>query len=93
MSPQRPRRGLRLADTHIDSHVAMRTCTTRQLCARSEGRTRTHSASSTHKMIGPSSGTFSVPFTSIRLKKVVMADLARMTKTECEAPNGMMGTS
>jgi hypothetical protein len=44
-------------------------------------------------MIGPSSGTFSVPYTSIRLKKVVMADLARMTKTECEAPKGMMGTS
>lgn len=44
-------------------------------------------------MIGPCSGTFSDPCTSIRLKKVVIAELASETSGGCVNPNGMLGVS
>ena len=43
-----------------------------------------------YKMMGPSSGTFSVPNTSISLKKDVMADCASLTSGLCVHPNGIV---
>lgn len=41
-------------------------------------------------MIGPSSGTFSAPKTSILLKKVVMAELASWRMGSWVNPNGII---
>lgn len=42
-----------------------------------------------HKIMGPSSGTFSEPNTSILRKKVVIAELARARIGGCVKPKGM----
>lgn len=47
------------------------------------------SAMGAHKMIGPFSGTFSAPYTSIWLKKEHIAELANDTSGLCVNPNGM----
>lgn len=69
--------------SHINSHVRMRACTVISTASR-RGR---HPA---HKMIGPSWGTFSVPYTSILRKNVVIALPASATSGPCDAPNGML---
>ena len=44
-----------------------------------------------HKMMGPLTGTSSVPYTSFCLKKEQIAELARATKGLCDDPNGILG--
>ena len=45
----------------------------------------------THKMMGPSSGTFSAPITSIERKNEHIAELASATSGLWVTPNGILG--
>jgi hypothetical protein len=67
-----------LGPTHVDRHVVVRACAATVSTAPCRRVTGTLSRR-THKMMGPSVGTFSEPNTSMERKNEVMAEWARRT--------------